>query len=308
MEIKTKTNKNNKKKNKLQNNSTNIPLTINHAINDFTNVIETNKEKCNIILTIDVGLKNLAMCIMDNNNKIYLWDVYNILEKEDVSSQQCHGINIKTKKQCSTKCQYYLPPSYNKINSQDKLYSCKKHFPNELKESQKKYIIKEKKVTEYLLQDIANKIMNSIDTIYTANKDIFNTVTNICIELQPRINQRMKFTSHIIYAKFVDLYKLSIPIRFIRPSQNLGAYNGPLVECKLKNAYSKRKFLSIEYVKWYLQHDLLNNEFNKDKKWLEYLLTHSKKDDLCDVVNANLNVHNGLSKKQKRNKNGSEIK
>lgn len=297
------TSKNNKKKSKkLQNNSTNIPLTTNNDINN---------EKCNVILTIDVGLKNLAMCIMDNHNKIYLWDVYNILEKEDLSNQKCHGINIKTKKQCTTKCQYYIPHPQNKINdndNNDKIYSCKKHFPKELKDIQKKYFIKEKKVTEYLLQDIASKIMNSIDTIYTTNKNVFNTVTNICIELQPRINQRMKFTSHIIYAKFVDLYKLSIPIRFIRPSQNLGAYNGPLVECNLKNAYSRRKFLSIEYVKWYLEHDLLNNEFNKDKKWLEYLLTNSKKDDLCDVVNANLNVHNGLSKKQKRNKNGSEIK
>jgi hypothetical protein len=121
----------------------------------------------------------------------------------------------------------------------------------------------------------------------------------------------MKFTSHIIYAKFVDLYKDcngEIPIRFIRASQNLQAYRGPPVECKLKTPYAKRKYLSVAYTKWYLQHDLLNTEFNKSKNYLEFLLSHPKKDDLCDVSNANINVHKGLKKKQKQNKNGSEIK
>ena len=119
----------------------------------------------------------------------------------------------------------------------------------------------------------------------------------------------MKFTSHVIYTTFVDIYKdTNVPVRFIRASQNLQAYNGPVVECKLKTPYSRRKFLSVAYTKWYLENGILNNTFNKEKNWLNMLLTHSKKDDLCDVINSNMNVHRGLKGKQKRNKNNSEIK
>lgn len=296
--------KKNKTINKTINKTTNktINKTINtDTINLTTETNDSNVTKPKIILTIDVGLKNLAMCIMDNNYHIHLWDVYNILEEEDIN---CHG-SIKNKP-CHYKCHYKYPNENN-----DVLYSCKTHFPKSMKELKNTYLIKQKKVKDYLLQDITKKIMESIDTIFHNNKEIFDKLTTICIELQPKVNQRMKFTSHIIYAKFVDLYKNYspiVPIKFIRASQNLQSYKGPVVECKLKSAYAKRKFLSVAYVKWYLESNILNNEFNNNKQLLEKLLTHSKKDDLCDVINSNLNVHYGLTQKQKRNKNGSEIK
>ena len=274
---------------------------------------ENTEQKSKVVLTIDVGLKNLAMCIMDNQYRIHLWDVYNILENEENEQKyKCNGIIKSTNKPCHYKCQYYFPKlEQENLNSTEWVSSCKTHFPKSMKELEKKYIIKQKKVKDYLLQTVAEKIMKSIDTIYNTKKELFDTLTHICIELQPKVNQRMKFTSHIIYAKFVDLYKHYqpiVPIRFIRASQNLQAYKGPFIECKLKSPYAKRKYLSVAYVKWYLESSILNNEFNNHQKLLDKLLTHSKKDDLCDVVNSNLNVHNGLSQKQKRNKNGSEIK
>jgi hypothetical protein len=273
-----------------------------------------------MVLTIDVGLKNLAMCIMDSQYNIHLWDVYNMLDDEQYS-YSCQT-RQKDGKMCEKKCQYKFPKEVKKkpdelgasaVNIEpivETIYTCKRHYPKDLP-NQKKYFIKEKKVGDFLLQDIAERIMKGINEIYNKHLDLFNSITNICIELQPKVNQRMKFTSHIIYAKFVDLYKErngEVPIRFIRASQNLQAYRGPPVECKLKTPYSKRKYLSVAYTKWYLEHDLLCNEFNKSKKYMEFLLSHPKKDDLCDVSNANINVHKGLKKKQKINKNGSEIK
>ena len=284
------------------------------------NKIETTNKNSNIVLTIDVGLKNLAMCMMDSQYNIYLWDVYNVLDDEQYS-YSCE-IRQKDGKMCAKKCQFKIPKELKnksilqsnnideKENTTEFFYSCKRHFPKEIP-NQKKYFIKDKKVGDFLLQDIAERIMKGIHDIYNKNIDLFTRVTNICIELQPKVNQRMKFTSHIIYAKFVDLYKdynVEVPIRFIRASQNLQAYRGPPVECKLKTPYSRRKYLSVAYTKWYLEHDLLHNEFNKSKNYLQFLLSHPKKDDLCDVSNANINVHKGLNKKQKINKNGSEIK
>lgn len=290
--------------------------------------IQQKPDNNRLVLTIDVGLKNLAMCIMDSEYNLHLWDVYNMLDDEQYS-YSCKT-RQKDGKMCEKKCQFKFPKEVkNKIVDQivdentgevvkktdynistEIAYTCKRHFPKDMP-NQKKYFIKEKKVGDYLLQDIAERIMKGIQEIYDKHIDLFTKVTNICIELQPKVNQRMKFTSHIIYAKFVDLYKNrdgEIPIRFIRASQNLQAYRGPPVECKLKTPYAKRKYLSVAYTKWYLEHDLLNNDFNKSKNYIEFLLSHPKKDDLCDVSNANINVHKGLKKKQKINKNGSEIK
>lgn len=292
----------------------------------------SNKSKIevnNMVLTIDVGLKNLAMCIMDSEYNIHLWDVYNLLDDEQYS-YSCET-RQKDGKMCEKKCQFKIPKELKKkVNTLDNhdntngdhdssdskaaeqmfMYCCKRHYPKDIP-NQKKYFIKDKKVGDFLLQDIAERIMKGINDIYNKHLDLFKSVTNVCIELQPKVNQRMKFTSHIIYAKFVDLYKDrngEIPVRFIRASQNLQAYRGPPVECKLKTPYSRRKYLSVAYTKWYLEHDLLCNEFNKSRNYSEFLLSHPKKDDLCDVSNANINVHKGLKKKQKINKNGSEIK
>jgi hypothetical protein len=291
--------------------------------------IQQKPDNNRLVLTIDVGLKNLAMCIMDSEYNVHLWDVYNVLDEEQYS-YSCKT-RQKDGKMCEKKCQFKFPCEvkkqvltgecidditgekknvYTNVTTTEIVHSCKRHCPKDIV-TQKKYFIKEKKVGDFLLQDIAERIMKSINDIYNTNIELFSKLTNICIELQPKVNQRMKFTSHIIYAKFVDLYKDyngEIPIRFIRASQNLQAYRGPPVECKLKTPYAKRKYLSVAYTKWYLEHDLLNTEFNKSKNYLEFLLSHPKKDDLCDVSNANINVHKGLKKKQKQNKNGSEIK
>lgn len=291
--------------------------------------IQQKPDNNRLVLTIDVGLKNLAMCIMDSEYNLHLWDVYNMLDDEQYS-YSCKT-RQKDGKMCEKKCQFKFPCEvkkqvlsgecidditgerknmYTNITTTEIVHCCKRHCPKEIL-TQKKYFIREKKVGDFLLQDIAERIMKGINEIYNKHIQLFSKLTNICIELQPKVNQRMKFTSHIIYAKFVDLYKDrdgEIPIRFIRASQNLQAYRGPPVECKLKTPYAKRKYLSVAYTKWYLEHDLLNTEFNKSKNYLEFLLSHPKKDDLCDVSNANINVHKGLKKKQKQNKNGSEIK
>ena len=53
--------------------------------------IKVKQEINNMVLTIDVGLKNLAMCIMDSHYNIHLWDVYNIL---------IHVVHVKKMVKC----------------------------------------------------------------------------------------------------------------------------------------------------------------------------------------------------------------
>lgn len=259
-----------------------------------------------MILTIDIGLRNLAMCIMSAENKldistyeIHLWDTYNTL---DIDDYKCNGIQ-KNGNICGKKCGF----KYTLGTQQE--FCCKMHFPKSLmngKQIDKKYIFKKKMVNDYLLQDIAKIVLKRLENIYDSNKELFSNVTQVLIELQPKVNQKMKFTSHILYGKLVELYyESNTTIRFVRAAQKLKAYTGPIMECKLKGSYAKRKWLSIQYSKWFLENKFSNEQ---KEKWLDDFLTCGKADDRGDVLLMNINAIHGIPPKQKYQKNGKCIK
>ena len=255
-----------------------------------------------MILSIDIGLRNLSMCIMsceDKTNletyKIHLWDVYNTLDSDDY---HCESLQ-KSGKVCNKKCSL-------KYNANDKtIFTCKTHFPKDLLPIKKTNEFKKKAIDDYLLQDIAKIVLAKVQDIYDTHKPIFEQLKSIIIELQPKINAKMKFTSHIIYGKLVELYReTSTTVRFVRASQKLKAYTGPALECKLKGAYAKRKWLSIQYTSWFLE-----NKFSKEQKekWLPIFLT-CQKADMGDTFLMAINALHGIPPKQKFQKNGKCIK
>lgn len=255
-----------------------------------------------MILTIDIGLRNLAMCCMSSNNiqdissyNIHLWDVYNTLDSDDY---QCGSIQ-KSGKVCGKKC------GFKYTNNNQVIYSCKTHFPKTLNCKLKEHIFKKKSIDDYLLQDIAKIVLSRLQQIYDNNL-LDLKLTNIFIELQPKINRKMVFTSHIIYGKLVELYKdTNVPIKFVRASQKLKAYTGPNIECKLKGAYAQRKWLSIEYCKWFLE-----NKFSHEQKekWLAFFESKPIKADMSDTFLMAINSISGIQKKNLKHKNGNELK
>ena len=120
----------------------------------------------------------------------------------------------------------------------------------------------------------------------------------------------MKFVSHILYGKLVDLYKdnQNISIRFVRASQKLKIYTGPEIECKLKGSYAQRKFLSIEYCKWFLQ-----NKFSEEQKnlWLSHFTSGGKTNDISDAllycINF-LNVNEPIKKEKEKKIKTKKVK
>ncbi len=255
-----------------------------------------------MILTIDIGLRNLAMCCMSAENtsnlssyNIHLWDIYNTLDCDD---HKCEAIQ-KNGKICGKKCKFKYKLETTII------YSCKTHFPKTLNCNLKEHNFKKKVIDDYLLQDIAIKLLYKIQEIYEIQLSELN-IKKIFIELQPKINRKMVFVSHIVYGKLVELYKdTSVPIRFVRASQKLKAYTGPNIECKLKGNYSQRKWLSIQYCKWFLE-----NKFSTEQKekWLTFFESQSIKPDLSDTFLMSINGLYGIPKKQKFDKNGKCIK
>jgi hypothetical protein len=249
-----------------------------------------------MILTVDVGLRNLAFCIMDAETKtnlssysIHLWDVYNTLDSDDY---KCSGIQ-KSGKVCGKKCslKHINTLSLNTYN-----YTCKTHFPKNIT-IEKKHVFKKKMIDSYLLQDIADIVLLKIQDIYDSNILLFKQLKNVLIELQPKINQKAKFTSHIIYGKFVELFRnQNTIIRFVRASQKLKAYTGEEIECHLKGAYSRRKWLSVQYTSWFLE-----NKFSESQRntWLTVFSSKRVKPDMADTFLMAINAIHGVPIKTK---------
>lgn len=238
------------------------------------------------ILSVDIGIKNLAICIMRDTEKkknisdfqIDYWDVINTIEEESSQFIPCPVTNRTGKKTgecCGKMCKFKW------TNGQgETVYTCKTHFPKELRPIKTQNRITTKLVKDIHLQDIANACIEKVKELWSTLFSPYN-FSKIIIELQPRVNNKMKFVSHILYGKFVELTGNSIPIRFIKGSSKLKVYNGPPIECKLRNAYDKRKRLAIQHATWFLE-----TQFNEEQrnKWLPIFSNSRKMDDLADCL------------------------
>jgi len=267
-------------------------------------------------LCVDIGLRNLSMCIMDHDYRILLWDVFNVLDSDDHHCEQL----CKSGKTCGKKCTMKYSEAKGSVSEKKSvseakgkdserhvseaehkeskvIFTCKTHFPKDIVAT-KAHTFSVKKIDEYLLQDIALAFVTRIDAI--VKDPVFQKLTSILIELQPKINRKAIFTSHILYGKLVDLYTDRIPIRFVRASQKLKSYTGPPITCHLKGAYAQRKWLSIEYCKWFLQQRSLFS-VEQEEQWLPFFVAHRKKDDLADCMLMCMNSVSPPKKKSKKN-------
>ena len=259
------------------------------------------------ILSIDVGIKNLAFCLFDKSPtsehfKITKWDTVNISEKED--TQKCIFVEknaicnkpakFKKEDNCfclkhSKKQQLQIPTSEQKptfINKQkiQKLY--------EIADSHNiKYENKIKKVD---LVKLINEYINinyfeTVESKKAADVDLFNIGVNIktkfdklfesegqidyvIIENQiSPIATRMKTIQGMIVQYFI-MSKLKVEyIEFISASNKLK-------DCDLKDKtkYSDRKKLGISKCLETITTDFRFNEH------IDYFNSHKKKDDLSD--------------------------
>lgn len=242
-----------------------------------------------MILTVDVGLKNLAMCAMSCSNKrdlstytIHLWDVYDTLHTAADDIPTCGGTQ-RNGNVCGKTSTFR-----HKVDG-SLVHTCARHFPKHVVRNKTHNVPKRKLVKDFLLQDIARIVITKMDELFREHQHVFDQVAKVFIELQPKINNKMKLMSHVLYTKFVQHYigKQGVVVRFVRASQKLKAYTGPPVQCTLKNAYSRRKYLAVQYTRWFL-----TTKFNGDqqREWLAWFDGCKKKDDCADTFLMNLNA------------------
>lgn len=259
------------------------------------------------ILSIDVGIKNLAFCLFDKSPtaehfKITKWDTVNISEKED--TQKCIFVEknaicnkpakFKKEDNCfclkhSKKQQLQIPTSEQKstfINKQkiQKLY--------EIADSHNiKYENKIKKVdlVKLINEYINTNYFETVESKKAADVDLFNIGVNIktkfdkLFESESQIdyviieNQispiatRMKTIQGMIVQYFI-MSKLKVEhIEFISASNKLKG-----CDLKDKTKYSDRKKIGITKCLETITTDFRFNEH------IDYFNSHKKKDDLSD--------------------------
>lgn len=258
------------------------------------------------ILSIDVGIKNLAFCLfykeMESDKlTIIKWDIVNLSEEESLKcifiekNIICNKPAKFKKNNCyfclkhSKKQEFQIPTSQQKISFINKQ---KLSVLNDIANSYNmKYDPKIKKteliklinnhINEIFFEHVESKNANEVNlfNIGVNLKNKFNelfknetTINHVIIENQiGPLAIRMKTIQGMIVQYFI-MSKLNIDnIEFISASNKLKD-----CETKDKEKYSDRKKLGITKCL-----ELLKNNLNFNK-YIDFFTTHKKKDDLSD--------------------------
>ena len=249
------------------------------------------------ILSFDIGVKNLAYCMMNwdptlpdgNRYNIIHWDVVNLIPESENPS--CEGIVRYrgkrarelgyTQKVCGKVASFHYKMNNNETVDMEsgvnnKIYNlCGTHLPDKTKGIP----IKTQKINKVSNQELNLALVRELNKI-----PFFLECDEILLEHQPsKGHPRMKNLSFMLYSFFVirgfldnpESRLKNIQIRQINSVKKLSLYNGPVINCDLKNQYDKNKFYSKKYCA-YLIRD------NTD--WLEFYEKTKKKDDLADCL------------------------
>jgi hypothetical protein len=150
------------------------------------------------VLSIDVGIKNLAYCLLEtdissNTYKIIKWDVLNLLCE---TNHKCNHLN-KSKKNVSVLCDKKATHSFN-----DK-YACSLHMKKLYPENVSLKILKKAKVSALI--ELANKY----NLVLENNKK--QTLIDV---LEPYIRENMFQEINVaVSANHVDLVSIGVSIR-----------------------------------------------------------------------------------------------
>jgi hypothetical protein len=213
------------------------------------------------ILSFDVGIKNLAYCLLNSDDKsIDDWGIINI----SVDPTCDHMIKGKT---CDKTAKKMIKDTGFKL--------CSAHC--KLKAYKDKKCKNVPKLDNPMLL-LGKQIVKKLD-----EKPNFIDVDTVCIENQPALkNPTMKSVQMILYSYFlmrgITTDKLVSDIRMINARNKLKVYSGPTIECQIKETYKRNKFLAIKYCDY-----MIKNNPEIDTKYHELYDSSKKKDDLSDA-------------------------
>jgi hypothetical protein len=226
-------------------------------------------------LGIDVGFRNLALCIINpqqwieylndtsNDPGIKLWKNLNLFDDPPT----CCG-TVKSGKQKGQPCS-----SLAKFKAA-KDYYCSRHKPSSAKN------FKPPNSKTVNVQKLKIKAFKELDQ----HRELLSKVGYVAIESQMRKNQKMKMFASGIEAYFLirrgidwlDQNRGNCVIRNSPAKNKLNHYSGPAIPAgHLRDPYRRRKYLAEKQTEYFLR--------NCPQVLDEYYLGASKKDDLADA-------------------------
>jgi hypothetical protein len=239
------------------------------------------------LLSIDVGVKNLAMCALkDAGDKsllpcISFWRCFDVIDASpgkkkagrtnaaDAPGGTCEAHLRKGKKVCGK-------PAKGMTAAGKRV--CGVHNPK----------------TKHKPQDTqawAWAMLNAMPAIMDEADGEAGPFGEIVIEQQCATNRKMLLIAHLIFGFLVQRYKNAVPVRFVPAYNKLLAYNGPPVECALKGAYAKRKYLAKRYTE-----SMITTE-GTDQQWKIFFDScRGKQDDIADAYLQGVYVLRGAGR------------
>lgn len=241
------------------------------------------------IISFDVGVKNLAYCIIDHSlpqdNSSSTIDIldWNIIDITNEKKLNCSTI-MKNAKICNAKA-----TTFCQTDSGD-VACCKKKRCQELfnlKYKEDKFNIQQitsEKISDISILEITKRIIKELNL----RKNILLNIDRVIIENQPAynnpftkkksiVNPLMKSVQMIITTFYIMNGINDIVLFFAKYKHNI--YDGPIIEPSSNAEYAKRKELSIHYCKYFLTKNNLTI-------WLTYYNNleenNIKIDDLAD--------------------------
>jgi hypothetical protein len=226
------------------------------------------------IASFDIGIKNLAYCVLsfhpklegNKRFKIHDWQVLDLLS-ENIKKTPCN--------KCHLTGNYY---------DEDKVFYCLRHgkmvdkgLKNRILGSPLtglEVLKKHRRVDNTSNLELNIEIIKALDKFPHLSK-----CNEVIMEQQPHKNSKMKNLSFMIFSYFACRGRIDTidpvlnNIKFISAKHKLNVYDGPDVQCKLKTQYSRNKYYGKIYCEYMIQHDTENLEKFKQCK---------KRDDLAD--------------------------
>jgi len=221
------------------------------------------------IASFDIGIKNLAFCIMYYDHArpsgsqfvIKSWQNLNLIPNGDPIPCVCLIKSGKKKGECCGKKAHWL--------SQQNEPLCRVHA-------------KSGRPIEYRRTDSMSFL--EINTELVKRLDQFPELLDcdqIVLEKQPTMGtNRVRMLPYMLYSYFVirGMIDPESPriksVGFISPKNKLSIYDGPDIPCNLKRAYDRNKFLGTRHCEYLIRNDQPN---------LKLFREHRKKDDLADA-------------------------
>ena len=205
-------------------------------------------------LSFDIGIKNLAYCILTPEKEIIKWDIINLNENPICEAH--------LRKKCEKQSSHFIKDK----QTGETHYYCASHS--------KKHPKCKKLNTNYDIFQLSKTCIKKLSDIDLSSVKI------VLLENQPALkNPTMKSIQMIVYSFFMmkgvlDESNPVSEIHMVNARNKLKVYKGTPIECNIKEKYKRNKYLSVEYTR---------NMILSEKECFQKLFSDSKKkDDLAD--------------------------